>query len=75
MDRFEIYEALLEKLRNGETVALRMRMDGEGKFKDFHGEREILSLWEFLENAGNTLHEGIVFRAMDARESVVSEMV
>ncbi|MBI4382415.1 MAG: hypothetical protein HY579_00090 [Nitrospinae bacterium] len=76
MERFaNLFETLSKRLENDETFALRMRMAGEGKFKDFHGRNEIPALRAFLEHAEKLDVQDIAVRDAEARESVVSEML
>lgn len=67
----EMLKMLEERLRNGERFGLRTNLEGEGKFKDFQGRRDIAALKQFFENAESV--ENITVRYENAVEDVISE--
>jgi len=67
----EMLKMLEERLRNGERFGLRTNLEGEGKFKDFQGRRDIPALKQFFENAESV--ENITVRYENAVEDVISE--
>jgi len=74
MDKYdEWFQTLAERLKNGERFGLRINLEGEGKFKDFQGEKEIPALKQFIEKARKDQIEGITVRDEESEKQVISE--
>ena len=74
MDKYDKwFQVLSNHLRNGDRFGLRMNLEGEGKFKDFQGEKEIPALKTFIENARRDHIEDITIREEHAEQHVISE--
>jgi len=74
MDKYEKwFQILTDRLKNGQRFGLRMNLEGEGKFKDFQGEREIPELKQFIDNARKDNIDNIAIRDENAQVSVISE--
>jgi hypothetical protein len=74
MDKYDKwFQVLADRLRNGERFGLRMNLEGEGKFKDFQGEKEIPALKQLLEKARKDHIEEITVRDEHAEQNVISE--